>query len=227
MSLRIDLMREDEHRYQGPVSRKFIGVAIGAFLGAILLLVLGLILQRNASTRRELAQAENDWSTLGPRYAEARVKRASFSMCQSYQAELKQWADTRMDWAARLDELQTLIPDSIQLTRIGVRCEWSVIKAPAATVAASEKAEGAEKKPAPPPDGVPARRYQLSISGRAAGESGGDLALGIVTKLKLVPGYGTNFETIKLQNVLRDSVANDQADRSFSIEGVTTPRKLE
>ena len=230
MSLRIDLMREEEFRHQGAVSHRFIGFASGGFLAGLLLVGMGILIERDIASGRELAQLSGSWAEMSPRFERAKERRAELTKIQSYQSELKQWADTRMDWAARLDELNSLIPNSIQLTRLNVRCEWAAIKAPPPPPAPlTDKPDAAEKKkaPLPPPEAVPARKYYLSIAGRAAGESGGDQALGIVTKLKMIPGYGATFESIKLQNVVRDSVSGDLADRSFSIEGVTLPRRLE
>jgi hypothetical protein len=204
MNLRVDLMQESEYRYQGPVSRKFAGAALGGFIGAVVLLWAAYAIEQELSLRKEIAQLSNDWNGIEARYKANKFKRLSYAACQSYQRELKPWADTRMDLADRLDELKQIVPPTIQLTRFFVQTEWEVIKLP----------------PPPAPDAN-------TIQGRAGGVDAEEDVRQLAIRLKSSRDYGTTFETIKLQRLLRDTQTGDQADHSFAIEGLSEPRKLE
>ena len=221
MSLRVDLMRESEYRYQGPVSRKFATLSVGGVVLAALLLWLAIMIQHGAALNRERAQLEGEWNNIEPRFKAIKQKRVGLVACQGMMKELKPWSDTRVDWAGRLDELNKMVPPSIQITHLSMRAEWVIIKLPAPPV----EDPNAPAKPAPP--AIPARRFYLSISGRAAGDAGGDDAVQMVNRLKNSGGYGSVFEIVKLQHLLRDTQPNDIADRSFSIEGLAAPRRLE
>ena len=221
MSLRVNLLKEDEYRYQGPVSIKFAGLAVAGLATGLMLLVLGFMIQREISLRKSVRQLESDWASLEPRYKEARQKRVNFASWQGMQQELKPWVETRVDWGERLEEMGNMVPPSIQLTRYYVHSDWEIIKPP--PVPATENAE----KVAKPQPAVPLRRFFISISGRAVGDAGGDDAVEMIRMLKSSAGYGAVFETIKLQHLLRDTQMGDLADRTFSIEGVGLPRKLE
>lgn len=220
MSLRVDLMRPAEYRYQGPVSRKFVALVAGGVLAVSVLLYASLEWVQRANLAKEVAQLSTAWNDMGPRYEVLKKQRAAYAHCEALQKELLPWNKTRVGWSDLLKELGAMVPESIQLTRLSVRCDWNMIK----QIAPPSKDP---EKPSPQLPGLPARRYFLTLSGRAAGEAGGDEAVRMVNQLKQSAGYSAVFETVKLQNLLRDTQANDLADRSFSIEGVGPLRKLE
>ncbi len=221
MRLRVDLMRETEFRYQGPVSKKFAGGAVGGFVGAVVLLWLAFAIEQEFTLRRDMARLNTDWQNIEGRYKAIKEKRANYAMCLAYQKELQPWGKTRANWADQFDELAQMIPPTIQLTRLSVRTDWEIIKPPPTPVTDPNA-------PTPPqPPGQPARRYWLSIQGRAAGEAGGDDAVQMVKNIKSSRNFSAVFETIRLQHMLRDTQPTDKADRSFSIEGQAEPRKME
>lgn len=221
MSLRVDMMHPEELRYQGPVSQRFLGVAAGVVvLASLFFWIVSFWFQRGA-VNKEVAQLEDEWAVLSPRYEATKAKMAEHGLIQAVEGELKQWNTTRIEWGPLLDELNDMVPNSIQLTRLSFRCEWSIIR----TAAPPQDDPDKPAKPAPP--GVPARRVNLTLSGRAAGDEGGDAAVRMVPALKNSKSYGAAFETIKLQNLLRDAQPGDAADRTFSIEAIGMLRKLQ
>lgn len=222
MSLRVDLMQEGEYRYQGPVSRRFAGMAIAGLVAGIALVWAAVAVHRGLEVRRELANLEAEWTHIEGHYKRAQQKRADHAWSLGLQKELAPWVSNRVDWASRLDELNDLVATNIQLTRLNLRSEWNLIKPPAPPPPAD-----AAETPPPPPPGQPAQRFTLGISGRAAGEAGSDAAVALVRSLKESPGYAAVFENIRLQNLLREERTDDVADRTFSIDGAGLSRKLE
>lgn len=221
MSLRVDLMLPEELRYQGAVSKRFIAASGGVIVFCVLLLWVATSWIQRSSLNNEVAQLEAEWGNLEPRYNVAKTKLADHTLIQSFDNELKQWNTTRVEWAPLFDELNTMVPESIQLTRLNFRSEWSIITQPA------PPQDDPDKPPKPAPPGVPARRVYLTLSGRAAGDAGSDDAVRMVQAIKNSGGYSAVFETIKLQSLLRDAQQGDAADRTFSIEAVGLMRKLQ
>lgn len=222
MSLRVDLMQEGEYRYQGAVSRRFAGMAVAGLVTGMLLVWAAVVVDHHKAVRRELRNLEAEWSTIEGHYKRAQQKRADYAWSLGLQKELAPWVSNRVDWASRLDELNGLVARNIQLTRLNLRSEWSLIKPPPPPPPAD-----AAETPPPPPPGQPAQRFTLGIAGRAAGEAGSDAAVALVRQLKDSPGYAAVFENIRLQNLLREERTDDLADRSFSIDGAGLSRKLE
>lgn len=225
MSLRINLMVEDELRYQGAVSRVFLAKLLIGLVLASIALWGGLLVQQQMAVRAELAQLQGDWSKVEARFNLIKRKRADLARWQGYKAELDRWSSIRVEWADRLEELHAMVPPSAQLVRIAIRNDWEFIRAGVPAVPAGESAESAAPKtPAPP---VPVRNFSLAISGKAAGDEGANAVLDMSNALKAVPGYRDLFETMKLQRLVRDPNPLDQADRSFDIECQAPARKLE
>lgn len=222
MSLRVDLLREDELRHQGAVSRRFaVQAGVYGLLGA-LLIFLAYFTYTEMSVRRELRDIEERWQQVGDRHKAFKEKRVAYAAMQGLQKELTAWASNRLDWVSRLDEIEATIPLNVQLVRYTVRDEWEFVRPPTPA-----PKPGEEAKPLP---AVPARRSYLNISGRAAGATGEDAVLSVVSKLRATPGYALIFETIRLspRGIITDPQAGDVADRAFDIEGaMAQPRKLE
>ena len=112
------------------------------------------------------------------------------------------------------------LPQNLQLTRLTVRGEWVFFKPPSPPAA-----EGKEPLQLP---AIPGRKFYVTLEGRATGEMSDESVVQFVKILRDAEGYRPLFENIKLQRLVRDTVAADrQADRLFSIEGEFFLRKLE
>lgn len=228
MSLRVNLMHESEGRYQGPVSFRFIAMSSGGFVAGILIIWVVFMLRHSGVLREEVSQLSDRWNSVQPQYKAALQKRAEFSSDQALLKELKSWSTSRLDWAARFDEINGYVPPSIQLTRLSIQSEWTFMKPAPPPAPASDTAEAKpDSKPKSPPPAQLARKHLMSISGRAEGDAGSDDVVQMVKQLKASPGYSEIFDTIKLQNLVREARPDDRSDRSFAIEGVGLLRKME
>jgi hypothetical protein len=230
MRLRVDLLREEERRQQGGVGRKFILQAAGGALVGVLLLFGAIQYSQYAGLKTEMADLDARWKALQPEFEKAKKDEAGFAKMEALYLELKPWASNRVDWASHLNELAAMVHPSLQLTRFSMRAEWTVVKPPAPpprTPPPGADGETPPPRPVPLLPGSPARKFGLSLGGRAAGDLGSEQAGELVKTIKKSPGIGVYFDSVKLLNVLQDVRQNDLADRSFTIEGSGAARKLE
>jgi Tfp pilus assembly protein PilN len=222
-SLRVNLIRSEERRYQGPVSKRFILLSLGGALAAGLFIWAGVGWTQRAETQKELTALESEWALIQPRYNLAKAKAAQIGQIEEVEKELKLWGATRLQSDKMLEEFASTVPENIQIVRLSIFSEWSVVRPPAPP----PPPENTETRPKPPPPGIPARKSAMSISGRAAGDDGSDAVVKMVQDLKAAPVLGSVLETIKLNNLLRDVQPDDQSDRSFTIDAPGKLRKLQ
>ncbi len=237
MSLRVNLLKPEELRYQGPVSRQFIITLVGSALALIFVLGILVTIQRQYALSKNLSWAREEWIKVEPRYKKDQAEQQKMFDNEALLKELNLWGSTRLQWGSLLVELQAIVPPTIQLTRMAVRSEW-VFKKPPAAAAAAEPAPEAAKgenatataEPPPAPAATPARKVEVTLEGRAAGELADEVVVQFVKSFRDAPAYQPLFEAVKLQRMLRDTAGKDTedklADRIFEIHGQFFEREL-
>ncbi len=222
MNLRVNLLRPEEQRYQGPVSLRFAITVGGITLGCILLILLLVGLHSYISVRRDLNASRTGWQKIESRFNDVTAKQKAEGENQQLLNELKKWNKQRVAWTPLLKELQDIAPASVQFTRLMVRSDWSFQKVPGPTTS--------DGKEIPQPM-TPTRRYFISLEGRAAGDLADQVVVDFERTWRQSAGYQPLFESVKLQRLVRDAVGSAerqaQADRLFLIEGEFRARKLE
>lgn len=219
MSLRVNLLKEAEYRYQGPVSLRFAILISGSLVAAILLLVGVVAVQRYFSLRNSLRLAQKEWENIEDRYTDITEKQKELNGNQALLTELGKWARNRPVWGSILPEFQRMVPETVQLTRLGVRSDWIFLKAPAPVVK-----EGEEQKEQPM---IPARKFSLMTEGLAQGELADETVVQFVRTMRENAVFTPYFESIKLQRLQRDSSQAGRENRQFEIQGEFALRKLE
>jgi hypothetical protein len=222
MNLRVNLLRPEEQRYQGPVSLRFAISVGGITVGCLLLILLLVGLHSYISVRRDLGASRTGWQKIEARFNAVTTKQKAETDNQLLLAELKKWNRQRVEWTPLLKELQNIAPPSVQFTRLMVRSDWNFQKVPGPTTS--------DGKEIPQPL-LPARRYYVSLEGRAAGELADQVVVDFERTWRQSPGFQPLFESVKLQRLVREAVGGAdrqaQADRLFLIEGEFRVRKLE
>lgn len=219
MKLRVNLLKEGETRYQGPVSIRFLARAGGGTIIAIVLLVVGIAIQRQIMLTRNLKWSQSEWERIGPRYEDIKKKQSLLTNYKSLLEELQQWGYTNTAWHVMLLELQKDVPESVQLSRLQIDGSWTFIKPPAAP-----PKEGSTAPPRELPS-APARLIKLTVAGKVSGELADEVVVRFTKSLEKSKGFDTLFDTMKLQRLFRDS--SDPAIRQFEIEGQSKERKLQ
>lgn len=145
MSLRVDLLKKTERRYQGIVSTKVMVLgSVGVLLGTTVL-VLSLAMISNATHNANFRRAQREWDRLNPIETAVRQNGAAAEANRKTIAQLDVWVNGgSVPIYMILREVQQEIPPLVQLNnlRAGVL-------------------EGGAEKPS---------YYILRLSGRALGE---------------------------------------------------------
>ncbi|MFH0908877.1 MAG: hypothetical protein V1929_08950 [bacterium] len=222
MKLRVNLLKDGEARYQGPVSLRFLARVGGGTIIASLLLVVAIAVQRQIMLSRNLKWSQAEWARIGPRYEEIKKKQALLANYKDLLEELQQWGYTNTHWNEMLLELQKNVPDSVQLNRLQVDGSWTFIKPPTPP----QKAGSTEPRRELP--AIPGRQIKLAIAGRVTGDLADEVVVRFTKNLEKARGFDALFDTMKLQRLFRDaSDPTKTAARQFEIEGQSESRKLQ
>jgi hypothetical protein len=228
MSLRINLLKENEYRYQGPVSLRFTILVSSALVGLILLVVLGLAAQRSMALRRNLRDARAEWTRIEPQFNKVSDLQKSLGANDALIGELALWSKTRPSWSKLLPALQQVVPESVQFTRLNARSEWQFLKPPAPPAGSGAEAGAKSKAQATELPNIPARKAFVSVEGRARGDLADETVVQLVRTWREADEYRPLFESVKLQRLLRENVqGKEQPDRLFEIQGEFFLRRLE
>lgn len=121
MSLQIDMLRDEERRYQGPVNPKF--VLISTVLAVILLGVIigGTLMVSKLTSKSQLEMARKEWSRLEPQLKSIEAEREALkdkkTLIGAYKKKISQSIDL---WSA-LHAIQVETPASIQLEYVALK----------------------------------------------------------------------------------------------------------
>lgn len=200
MSIRVNLLKASERRYQGPVSGRFIGfVVIFTTLAASILFGYHLIYTGH-QRRAELERARDFWSKLEPRHKEVLEIRSRSSDINKLHEELSVWEHSRTDWAALLTELQRATPATVQLTNLS------------ASDAVVDRVDSDEK-----PD--PYRILRLSINGRSLGQTSESVVIRFINSMRELELDKEVFDTVTLNSMQSDRAMPNARTFAISARG--------
>ena len=207
----LDMLREHERRYEGPVSMRFLaGVGMGA-VAAALLLVMAYFLLVESMLLGERTRLQATWDDMQTRYAATRALQQQLAAAERYAEEIDGWERSRSPADRVLLHLQREIPASVQL----VRLEWrDAIEPPPR--AADRGTEG-----------DPMRRLSVFLSGRVTGAAGEDTVTRLIRRLQEPDDPDAPvFRTATLVSLQRDGrIANDHVS-VFDLDIAGFPREI-
>ena len=237
MNVHVNLLHEDERRYQGLVGRKFIAISATATGLALLLIVGGLLGYTLISAQQELQMLRTQWRQTEPQYKKFLVQQKVRDQVSAMLGELKGWTHGRLSLHDFLAEIQRVVaPYPIQLDRLSVSGEYTMIQPPPPKVAIKLDAAPAEaggapvastNAPPPPPPPIPARRWHVTLSGRVFGEQGQSAVVELAAQLQKTPALAGLWDSVRLQSLTRAPGESHRAEQLFTIEGLTKQRNCE
>lgn len=236
MNLRVNLLKEAEQRYQGPVSIRFLLRTGGIGLGVLLLIFVALSMHGQFMLKRNLKAAKEEWVRLGPRYDEITKRQALLANYKGLLDELNAWGPTNAHMHEMLLELQKTVPESVQLLQLNIGADWVFIK-PEQPKAKPPPPKGEHpdpkaKKEKPPPKvalaAQPGRQAQLRITGRVEGELADEIVVQFMKALHKAPGFSTTIDSMELQRLYKDDSNRGGGGnwRQFEIQGTAKPRMM-
>lgn len=212
MSVRVDLLKPEEYRYQGAVSREF-AIRVSIVGGSCLLLLLGLIALVNGRVvRQQLASAKAAWERVEPRYKSVSAVQMSLAETSVLRTELEGWGRSRIVWHTQMQDLQRIVPANVQLTELSVKSSYHMLME-----------EGAAEEAA----ATPARQFKLLLEGVTTGDQADKVVVNFVDALRADPTLKESLESIKLQGLQQRGQTQEEAmDRVFGIEATSRLREL-
>lgn len=221
MTVRVNLLKETEYRYQGAVSSLFIIRTSMATIIAFVVVFGSLGVFKYRTSRQELAAYRNIWSMREPLYNQVLAMKQDLAVFKKQQQELAGWGVSRVNWQWPLLEVQAVMPPSIQLRRLNVRGEVDMARR------ATPVERDEEGGPAPVSAGpVPSRQYYISLEGKASGKMAEDVVVQFVRTLGSAGTLKPLLQSIKLQSLQRDISSGGQGSRSFTIEAASKKRDM-
>lgn len=203
MTARIDLLKNSEKRYQGPVSGRFIGFLSIFLLLATVLLTASYALFTMYLRKGQLDWARDSWKFLEPRYNNLIEVRNSNSEIDDLLKELKGWNTSALPTTDLLEEFQRITPENIQFTRLNLRDDM-------------REPKGA------PPEGEKIAAYRIcrvGISGLSHGSKSESAVIDFISDLHRAGDTDAFFSAVTLNAMQKEDMSATIRSFSISAEG--------
>ncbi len=212
MRYTIDLLKEGERRYEGPVSTRFLLVTGAGFGLSVIALVVAYCIFQGMVIRAQLERYRASWDQMEPRYIELTALRNTVQKAERIREEIEGWGRSGESWHRILLHIQREIPPSIQITRLAGRDPVEFPTRP--------------QRGEPIPD--PVRRTQILLSGRVVGAGGEEqVTLFIRALLDTADEKAPSFRTVSLVSMQRERRETDRMVNIFDIDITGHPRPLQ
>jgi Tfp pilus assembly protein PilN len=208
MSLRINLILDSERRSASPIQPQTL-VRMGIVVLALIPVLIGLALfTGHRRFRMELDRTRTEWTQAKPRYEEALRIKQDLARQQSLMKEISGYRATRIAWSEQLEGLRDVVPQVVQLTELHV--SQQLLQS----------------------NGVPARAFELRLTGRAAGQqaevSVRFLRDALAAREPFTPAVDTNSVSVPPGAFRQDPARGaSKLDRVFEIVARYQPRRFE
>ena len=200
-TLRVNLLKKSEQRYQGAVSRRFLTVSLVVAPVMAIAILSGIKLVQYAGVQSELKSSRTLRDSREPRLELFKDENRGLSANRTMLDLFEGWKDSHGSFVQLLDEIQSTVPENIQFTRLSVR------GVPAATVYAATNDMGIA--------------YDLVIEGVSAGDRAENEVIDLRKDLLGCGQIGATFSSLKLASLRKSSRGGSQNSREFRLEGTT------
>ena len=196
---RVNLLRKNEQRYQGAVSRRFI--LVSAVVTPVLLIAVlsGIKLIQYNGVQADLKANREIWKTLEPKISLFNEERRGLETNQRILSLFDGWRDSQLPLVDVMTDIQIAVPPSIQFTRLSMRGEI--------TPMAYESAEQMKLD------------FKLQIEGNSQGDRAEDEVWRLHKELLGNKNIAGAFGSIDLADMRKKQSANEQMVREFKIMG--------
>lgn len=202
--MHINLILENEQRSASPVTfAMFIRIVAGTL---IVLVLLGLfsVYFSYRELQNSVRYCDTEWVQTEPKFLAAQQLRQDLIARSAKLKEIQGWHTTRVEWGRQMDGVQALIPSLIQLTELKVSQDILMLS-----------------------NNVPARVFELRLSGRTAAPRSEVNVSEFQTALFKVPPFDTFVESVNIPaGAFRQDPLN-KTDRVFEIVCKYNPRSFE
>lgn len=196
---RVNLLKKSERRYQGAVSQRFL--LGGAIVVPVLFVVLVGMIQfvQYGNLKTELQSNREILEKLEPRLALHREKGKSLTSNRQVLDLLEGWEKSQASYPALMRDIQGVVPESIQFTRLSVRSDFK----------SSVYASVADLMPT----------YSLVIEGISQGEGAVNETTRLRENLMESTKISRVFDSVSLISMRKLGGDTDIDRREFRLEG--------
>jgi hypothetical protein len=196
---RVNLLKKNEQRYQGAVSRRFMLVSIVVTPILFIAVISGVKLIQYTGVQANLRSSSEIWSDLKPRLSLYQDEQRGLNANLQALKLIDGWKNTQILQSRLLTEIQGSVPQNIQLKRLSIRSELktSVYFTPEEC----------------------ALDYKLVVQGVSLGDRAEDSVIGLRKDLMTTELMKATFESVKLASMRKQVAADGQSMRDFKLEG--------
>jgi hypothetical protein len=196
---RVNLLRKNEQRYQGAVSRRFI--LVSAVVTPILMIAVlsGIKLVQYNGVQADLERSQEIWKSLEPKLDLYTEESRSLRTNKKVIELLEGWRGSRLSFADMLDEIQEVVPENIQFTRFLMKSNIA---------GDSYQTPDAMKQ-----------IFTLQIDGSALGERAEESVWRFHKDLLVIKKIEEMFETVELADIRKRSSSDGKSISEFRILG--------
>ena len=198
----INLLKKNEQRYQGSVSKKMI-ISLATLVPLLFLLLFGGIeWVQYSSAANSLELNEARWAKIQPKLKGYKKQKALLEKEKNILELIKGWEEIVIPMSTVLCELQNMVSSDIQFQRLSITAQSK-------TTAFEKTSEFLVN-------------YTLSISGIAEGEKGGTSVFDFQKKFLEPKLIGSIFSSAKLGTMSKSRDVDEKVIHEFSIKATST-----
>jgi hypothetical protein len=197
---RVNLLKKSEQRYQGAVSRRFMLVSIVITPILLIAVVSSVKLVQYGGIRAELVASREIWQGLEARLAVAQQQQRGLKTNREALELLDGWKASQVSMEGLLLDIQKVIPENVQLSRVSIRCESGT--------ALYSKADEL------------ALDYHLTVQGISEGQEAEDAVIALRKDLLTGEHLSEIFDSVKLISMRKRRGIDGENLREFGLEGL-------
>lgn len=202
MNLHVNLILDSELRSSSRVSSKFIIRISAVVVASVFLLVITFVLLGAHTAKSSLYYAEQEQKQLDPVFRTVNELKKELTVVQNLTNAIATWSQTRVDFPVLFSGIQTVVPESIQLTRMTISESLAMM------------------------DGAPNRSVTMYFQGKTGGEHAEADVQDLEKNLKLQPPFNEIIDSAKVKQFEAAKIAGQSNMRVFDIECRFKARKL-
>lgn len=202
MNLQVDFMLDTERRSGSTVSQKFVMRLAAVSIPVMALALLVVLIITYQSSKRDRNLVEQEKIRIDPEYKKVVNLEKEFKSVQDLNVAIQGWSDSRLDAYRLLRGLQSVVPQSIQLT------QWVFNENVGAVGAVFGRTAG------------------ILMTGKVAGERPEFDVQRLYQALKSEPPFPDIMAQVEVKRFAASETLYDQGGRVFDIECLLKPRLL-
>ncbi len=197
---RVNLLKKNEQRYQGTVSRGFMFVGIVVTPILFIAILSGVKLVQYGGVQLELKASREIWKNREPRMEFCLEQRRGLKTNQQAIKMIDGWKESKVSMDGLLSAIQTAIPENIQITRLSVR--GSVAQEVYTTVEELDL------------------NYRFALQGVSHGDQAEDAVIHLRRELLASQDVASVFDSVNLGSMRKRGGNEAENVREFILEGV-------